>query len=725
MADFTFREFTLGSTRIRYEACPRTGILEFSCVPEALADRRVPPRPFSTGPHLDGLPRAWEWHRYGHVPEWLTPYKLAGTPDPGGRVITRSLRGASDLDGLRFESQSRRVDGTTTRIETRIRHEQGFALLHVLRWEEGDPFFRVHTVFENDSDTPVVLDDLPSFSLGHLTPFHSGEAPEQLYLHRFRSNWSAEGRHERVLLEDLNLERSWSGSGARSERFGQLGSMPVRGFFPWAAVEDDTAGVMWGVQLSPVGSWQLELFRRKDKACLSGGLPSRDFGEWWKTVPPGESFASPEAVVACVHGDLDDLCSALLAAQPATAENGPEIEEELPMVFNEWCSSWGEPTHEDMITTARRLQATLTKILVIDDGWAAKPPGQGIQYNGDWEVDPHKFPEGLRATAAELRNLGFLPGLWFEPEAATRGTKAYDRTGHQLCRNGNVIQVGNRRFWDFRHPDTISYLSEKLIHRLKQDGFRYLKIDYNDCLPPGVDGEESPGEELRKHLLGVHDFLRRVQREIPGVIIENCASGGHRLEPGIVGLTAMSSFSDAHETLSIPIIAANLHRLIPARKNQVWCVLHPENSLQRIRYGLAATLMGRMAISGEICKLSEDQFQEIVQAQRFLDGCRGILRDGTTRLFRDIGKSWNEPRGWQALRRVSADGMELLLVVHTFGGDPLSPDIPLPLGNWSVTDHYGAPPVPRLSAGKFCIPSLPPFTGSAFRLGKIPGHPSS
>lgn len=711
-------EWTLGGTRVRYERCERSGVVEFSCIPESMEGERVAQRPMGVGPHVDGLPEAWRQRHHAHKPEWLAQFKLEESPEPKAFALGMSLRGAPDLDGLCFESQQWvEEESGEIRVETLLRHDRGYGLRHVLAWKEGDPFFRVRTVFENDTDSPLTLDYLPSFSLGQLTPFHPGEAPEQLYLHRFRSVWSAEGRHERLLLEDLNLERSWAGYGVRTERFGQIGSMPVRGFFPWMALEDAAAGVMWGAQLSEPGSWHMELGRRKDKVTLSGGLPSRDFGEWWKTVLPGERFASPDAVIACVRGDVDDLCAALVRAQEAAADRQPEIERELPMVFNEWCTSWGEPTHRDMVDTADRLAGTRTKIMVIDDGWATKPECGGIQFNGDWEVDRRKFPDGLRATTDALGARGFVSGLWFEMEAATRGTRAFERTRHMLHRHGRVIQVGNRRFWDFRHPETIDYLVGKLIRRLRDDGFGYLKIDYNDTLPAGVDGVESPGEELRKHLRGVQDFLRRVQREVPGILIENCSSGGHRLEPGFMGICAMGSFSDAHETLSIPIIAANLHRLVLVRQNQVWCVPHPRDSLQRMRYGLAATFLGRMAVSGEVKALSDAQIHEVARAQAFLEGCRPILLSGRSRLIRDMGKSWNAPRGWQVVSRVSNDQTMAMIVLHSFGLDaPLAPAIPLPPGDWRIADTYGWPEGVEVRGGQLHTPPVPAFSGMAARL---------
>ena len=43
------------------------------------------------------------------------------------------------------------------------------------------------------------------------------------------------------------LERSWTGHAPRVCRFGQRGSMPVRDWFPFAAIEDRKAGVTWAV----------------------------------------------------------------------------------------------------------------------------------------------------------------------------------------------------------------------------------------------------------------------------------------------------------------------------------------------------------------------------------------------------------------------------------------------------------------------------------------------
>ena len=70
------------------------------------------------------------------------------------------------------------------------------------------------------------------------------------------------------------------------------------------------------------------------------------------------------------------------------------------------------------------------------------------------------------------------------------------------------------------------------------------------------------GEGLRQHLEAVQAFIKRFVKRSLKLVIENCSSGGHRLEPSMMELASMASFSDAHEQKEIPIIAANLHRAI-------------------------------------------------------------------------------------------------------------------------------------------------------------------
>ena len=110
-----------------------------------------------------------------------------------------------------------------------------------------------------------------------------------------------------------------------------------------------------------------------------------------------------------------------------------------------------------------------------------------------------------------------------------------------------------------------------MIGLLKECGFGYLKIDYNETIGIGCDGAESLGEGLRGHIEAVQAFMRRIRQELPDLVIENCSSGSQRTEPSMIALSSVTSFSDTHECVQIPIIAANMHRVILPRQNLVWC----------------------------------------------------------------------------------------------------------------------------------------------------------
>ncbi|MBR2099966.1 MAG: hypothetical protein IJ927_01385 [Eubacterium sp.] len=139
---------------------------------------------------------------------------------------------------------------------------------------EKNGVFECYTVFENNSDSVATLELLSSFCINNI---------DADTLHRATSFWSAEGKFLSQKLTELNMEPSWSGHGYRVEKFGQLGSLPVRKWFPFAAVENSQTGEFIGVQLYCPSSWQIELFRRKDPLTLTGGLADFDFGHWSKT----------------------------------------------------------------------------------------------------------------------------------------------------------------------------------------------------------------------------------------------------------------------------------------------------------------------------------------------------------------------------------------------------------------------------------------------------------
>ncbi|MBL9206593.1 MAG: alpha-galactosidase [Opitutaceae bacterium] len=711
-------EYVIGDLCLRYLApADRLEAWGLAVFPATMTGRAITPREWLDAPAVRDLPAAWNQIQAWEV-DPLVHVHVRGEAYPGGYAQGRTLRNSATTQSLSVRNHTRETlpDGRVL-LRTTLAASSGLVCAHELIADAKTGTIEIQTSAENPTNAPITLEFLSAFSLGGLTPFSTDDAPGRLRVHRFRSAWSAEGRHEERSVEELNLERSWTGHGVRSERFGQSGSLPVNGWFPFVGLEDRPAGVMWAAQLACPGTWHLEIYRRADQLGLAGGGADRLDGEWKKTLLPGERFAAPPGTLTSVVGSVDDACDRLLAAHKKRAKARPEGEHDLPVVFNEWCASWGNPTHDRMVQLAGQLAGLGLTYLVIDDGWAERP-GDRFQQNGDWNVNRRAFPEGLRATSDAIRSRGLVPGLWYEFEAINPGSAAWHETAHQLHRDGAPLQVGNRRFWDFRDPWVHDFLAERVIARLRDDGFGYLKVDCNDSIGPGVDGPESPGENLRQHLDGVRRFFKRLRAELPDLVIENCSSGGHRLEPSLLALTAMSSFSDAHETPDIPLIAANLNRLVWSAQKQIWAVLRRGDSPERLCYSLAATFLGRMCLSGDVAALTPESREKVREAVAFYRDVAPIIRDGTFRTRRVGGEALQHPSGWQIVTITDPSCERILVVWHRFSGEAETMTLSLPnQTRWSLQRRFDAAEGPTLHPnGQLIWTSALPGSGGVFLL---------
>ena len=132
----------------------------------------------------------------------------------------------------------------------------------------------------------------------------------------------------------------------------------------------------------------------------------------------------------------------------------------------------------------------------------------------------------------------------------------------------------------------------------------------------------------------------------------------------MMGATVMSSFSDAHECPEIPIIAANLHRVMQPRQSQIWAVIRETDPLKRIGWSVAATLLGRMCISGDVTNLSKEQWKVIDDGIAFYNAVAPIIRDGETVWFGEPSPSYRHTTGWQGILRSTET--ENFCVYHRF-----------------------------------------------------------
>lgn len=548
--------------------------------------------------------------------------------------------------------------------------------------KEGSECLVTYCEAENTGNAEIVLENLPSFTFSRLSPFVFNNYDAEIYVYKMLNHWSREGALVKTDIKDLGFEESWFGIGVRTHRFGQAGSMPANGYLPWVAVEDRTNGCVWAAEIEAPAAWQIEVCHIYNGISLSGGQGDFLSSHWKKKLKKGEKHVTRRAFLTVTESGLYQACDNIVAfKQTLIPENNKEAD--IPPVYNEYCYTWGNPTEESV-----ERQLALCKDLgfgyfVIDAGWYCKE-GAAWRSVGDWELNRRSFPSGLKKIAEKCEKYGISLGLWFEFESVSADSDVY--TAHPdwaLTYCGKPILNNGRLMLDMRKKDVINYLKYKVIDFVRENGIRYLKIDYNETYGIGVDGEESLGEGLRKQTEAAVDFYRLIRKEIPDIVIEICSSGGMRHEAVWQSLGNLCSFSDAHEGFEGVAIAANLHRFIPPRQMLVWAVIKDTYCYDEVVLTLVKSLLGRPCLSGNPGNYTD----EVKKCFDFYGKIKDIITDGHTLDIRSDIISFIKIQGSQIVKRASADGNSLL--VYCFGINAPYIKESVSVSGYYMKEYYG------------------------------------
>ena len=150
--------------------------------------------------------------------------------------------------------------------------------------------------------------------------------------------------------------------------------------------------------------------------------------------------------------------------------------------------------------------ATLLKkgdVFLIDDGWEDRV--------GDWNPDPVKFPNGIKALADKIREKGFRPGLWIAPFAAEKESAVYKEHPERiLLRKGEQWCCGSN--WsgfyalDIDHDDVKKSI-ETLFHKVFDEwGFELVKLDFLYAGAPYRTETESRAGKMYRALEWLRDL---------------------------------------------------------------------------------------------------------------------------------------------------------------------------------------------------------------------------
>ncbi|XUL93865.1 alpha-galactosidase [Streptomyces galilaeus] len=259
-----------------------------------------------------------------------------------------------------------------------------------------------------------------------------------------------------------------------------------------------------------------------------------------------------------------------------------------------------------------------------DAGWYADDDGWWSTV-GEWRESAVRFPGGLREITARIRELGMTPGLWLEPEVVGVHSTVADRLPREAFfqRNGERVVQRGRYQLDFRHPAARAHLDETVDRLVAEHGVGYLKLDHNINAAPGTDIDaDSPGDGLLGHSRAFLDWLDGVLDRHPALVLENCGSGGLRMDYAHLARMTLLSTSDQQDPLCYAPIAAAAPSAVTPEQGAVWAYPQPEYSQALNSFTMVSSLLGRVHLSGRIDLLAAEQSDSVARAPGSATPCR-------------------------------------------------------------------------------------------------------
>jgi alpha-galactosidase len=491
---------------------------------------------------------------------------------------------------------------------------------------------------ENRGEQPVTLQSVTSFLCGGLG---TGTGPDDLAdldVHWAENDWMAEGRWQARALRDAlpDLDRPSLGADPRGcFSVSSAGTWSTGRYLPVGAVANRRTGHAWAWQIEHNGGWHWQV---GESARHSPGLPGGtvrharggDSGaylallgpvdgehHWQVTLGPGDTFTTVPIGVAVSTDGFDGAVGGLTAIRRAIRRPHDDARR-LPVIFNDYMNTlMADPTTERLLPLIDAAAEVGAEYFCIDAGWYAEVDEGWWDTVGAWRPSSTRFPGGIAEVLDHIRQAGMVPGLWVEPEVVgVRSDIATQLPPDAFFQRGGRLVVEHGRYHlDLRHPAAVKHLDQVVDFLVGELGVGYLKFDYNISVGPGPDGGGlSAGAGLLAANRAQLDWLDAVLDRYPGLVIENCSSGGMRTDYALLARMQLQSTSDQREYVRYPPIAAAAPAAIAPEQAATWAYPQPEFSAGEIAFTMVNAMLGRIHLSGHLNRMSEEQRESVAEA---------------------------------------------------------------------------------------------------------------
>jgi alpha-galactosidase len=449
-------------------------------------------------------------------PQHDTTVKLGTTSVPFGNRAA----------GFVYRNVTTSVHGTTVQLDAtfdlptaRLRATRHYAVT------SGSTAFETWTTFE-PLGVAVVLSDLNAFRL-------TVPAGRLHWLNGLQGDDANQPRDTAFSLQERDLsvgERLVLGAEGRSSEQ----------TVPWFAIDGASdeffAGLMWS------GAWSFTALRSNSGLELTLGLAAM-------STTVSSAIDSPHAFFGAARGGVPAAAAALRTFAIDGVRDGRAFD--ALVTYNTWFA-YGVAIDDAAIRAEIDGAAQIgAELFVMDAGWyvgagrlGADDFSSGL---GTWQVDPSRFPDGLRTLTDYAHDRGLKFGLWVEPERVALATVNQRGLAQEpwLAKRGGTYGSADNAQICFGAAAARQWVLDQLVRLIDEAQPDYLKWDNNfwiNC-DRGGHGHGSTDGNF-SHVNGLYQVLAELRSRYPDLRIENVSGGGNRLDFGMLRYSDVAWMDD-------------------------------------------------------------------------------------------------------------------------------------------------------------------------------------
>ena len=313
--------------------------------------------------------------------------------------------------------------------------------------------------------------------------------------------------------------------------YSSVGGRSSDGNAPFFNVHE--AGKGFFVAVGWTGQWNARFSRTNDTLHVQSKIQDTHF-----YLEPGEKIRTSSVVILpyeCSAEDSFNLWRRFLREELSPIRGRVD---HLPLCLG----IWGGTPSEEIIA---RMDYVLGNCALpfdcvwMDAGWCGQDTqatrnefsGDWASHVGDWTISPLIHPQGLTDVAKKIKEYGKQYVLWFEPERVHKSVPFATEHPELLLDNGQpnnpnlLMNLGNE--------EALQYCIDTLCRIIGELGVDCYRQDFNFRPLPFWQKNDAPdrrGITEIKHIMGLYRLWDTLLERFPKLFIDNCASGGKRLD---------------------------------------------------------------------------------------------------------------------------------------------------------------------------------------------------